>query len=292
MSFRTTIAVALTACLLLVARAAEAEPALWAAHGPNSTVYLFGTVHVLRSNTVWRSPKIAAAFARSGDLWLETADGGGDQAEVRELALQLGVDPARPLSKSLAPDDVRRVDDAAKAMGIPTGEAAFEPMRPWLVAVALSVGPMFKAGFDPSRGVDRQLRADAVAQSKPIAGFETSSQQLHYFADLPEALQVAYLRHVLDDSANAASTLNGLIDAWAAGDVDALGRLEAKAFNESERPLYDTLILKRNVAWADRLAARLQQPGISFVAVGAGHLAGADAIQALLQQRGIRVTRE
>ena len=162
MSFRTTIAAALTACLLLVGRAADAEPALWAAHGPNSTVYLFGTIHVLRSDTVWRSPKIAAAFA--------------------------------------------------KAMGIPTGVAAFEPMRPWLVAVALSVGPMLKAGF------------------------ETASQQLHYFADLPEALQVAYLRHVLDDSPKAASTLNGL---------------------------YDTLILKRNVAWADRLAARLQQPGIS-----------------------------
>jgi uncharacterized protein len=292
MSFRTKIAAAFAAGLLLVARAAEAEPALWAAHGPNSTVYLFGTVHVLRSDTVWRSPKIDAAFARAGDLWLETADGGGDAAAARDLTLQLGFDPARPLSKSLTPDDVRRVDDAAKAMGVPTGEAAFEPMRPWLVAVALTVGPMLKAGFDPARGVDRQLRADALAQSKPIAGFETAAQQLHYFADLPDAQQVAYLRHVLDDYVNGPATLGGLVDAWAAGDVDALARLEANAFNDSERPLYETLILKRNREWADRLAARLQRPGVSFVAVGAGHLTGADAIQTLLQQRGIRVTRE
>jgi uncharacterized protein YbaP (TraB family) len=292
MSFRTTIAAALTACLLLVASAAEAEPALWAAHGPNSTVYLFGTVHVLRSDTVWRSPKIAAAFARSGDLWLETADGGTDAAAAQGLTLQLGIDAAHPLSKSIAPDDVRRVDDAAKAIGISAGEAAFEPMRPWLVAVALSIGPMLKAGFDPARGVDRQLRADAVAQSKPISGFETASQQLHYFADMPDALQVAYLHHVLDDYANGPAILNGLVDAWAAGDVDALARLETNAFNDSERPLYDTLIRKRNVEWADRLAARLQQPGISFVAVGAGHLTGTDAIQGLLAQRGIRVTRE
>jgi uncharacterized protein YbaP (TraB family) len=291
MSFRTTIAAALAACLLLVARVAEAEPALWAAHGPNSTVYLFGTVHVLRSDSVWRSPKIAAAFARSADLWLETADGATDAA-AQSLTIQLGLDPSRPLSKAIAADDVRRVDDAAKAMGVPTGAAAFEPMRPWLVAVALSVGPMLRAGFDPARGVDRQLRADALAQSKPISGFETASQQLHYFADMPDALQVAYLHHVLDDYANGPAILNGLVDAWAAGDVDALARLETNAFNEAERPLYDTLIRKRNAEWADRLATRLQKPGISFVAVGAGHLTGADAIQGLLQRRGIRVTRE
>ena len=292
MAFRTPTAAVLAACLLLVAQAAEAEPALWAAHGPNSTVYLFGTVHVLRPDTPWRSPKVAAAFARSADLWLETADGGTDAAAAQSLTLQLGFDPAHPLSKSIAADDVRRVDDAAKAMGVPTGEAAFEPMRPWLVAIALSVGPMLKAGFDPARGVDRQLRADAVAQSKPIAGFETAAQQVHYFADMPDALQVAYLHHVLDDYANGPAVLNGLVDAWAAGDVDALARLETNAFTESERPLYDTLIRKRNTEWADRLAARLQNPGISFVAVGAGHLAGTDAIQGLLQQRGIRVTRE
>jgi uncharacterized protein YbaP (TraB family) len=289
MSFKATIAAVIAACLLLGARAADAEPALWAVHGPNSTVYLFGTVHVLRPETVWRSPKIAAAFASAADLWLETAD---DPAGAQGLAMQLGIDPAHPLSKTITAADVQRVDDAAKAMGIPAGEAALEPLRPWLVALALTTGPIVKAGFDPKSGVDGRLRADAVAASKPVTGFESAAQQLRFFADLPEAQQVAYLHHVLDDYAKAPLILNKLVDSWAAGDVDALARLEAEAFNESDRALYATLIVNRNTAWADRLVTRLQQPGISFVAVGAGHLAGPDSVQSLLQKRGLRVTRE
>ena len=291
MPFRLKIAAFIAACLLCVARAADAEPALWVAHGPNSTVYLFGTVHVLRTDTAWRSPKIAGAFAKASDLWLETADG-GDAKAAQGLALQFGIDPLHPLSKTLTVDDVQRVDAAAKAMGIAAGAAALEPMRPWLVAVTLTFGPILKAGFDPARGVDKLLREDAVAQSKPISGLESTAQQVHFFADMPEALQVVYLRHVLDDYAKAPAMLNTLVDAWAAGDVEGIARLEAAAFHADDRAIYDELILKRNTAWAERLAARLKQPGVSFVAVGAGHLAGPDSVQALLAKRGITVTRE
>ena len=290
MSSRIPAAAVFAACLLLVARIAQAEPALWSAHGPRSTVYLFGTVHVLKPGTVWRSPKIAAAFASAGDLWLETAE---DPKTAQALALELGFDTAHRLSALLGPADTLRVDDAVKAMGIPAGEAAFEPLRPWFAAVALTAGPMLKAGFDPAGGVDGSLRADALAQSKPIAGFETAAQQLHYFADLPDAIQIGYLRHVLDDYAKAPAMLDELVTAWANGDVDTLARINASSMNDAgDRFVYDTLIRKRNLAWADRLVARLQQPGVSFVAVGAGHLAGPDSVQALLAKRGVSVTRE
>jgi uncharacterized protein YbaP (TraB family) len=291
MPFRLKIAAFIAACLLCLARAADAEPALWVAHGPNSTVYLFGTIHVLRSDTAWRSPKIAGAFAKASDLWLETADG-GDAKAAQGLALQFGIDPLHPLSSTLSADDVQRVDAAAKSMGIAAGAAALEPMRPWLAAVTLTFGPIMKAGFDPARGVDKLLREEALAQSKPISGFESTAQQVHFFADMPEALQVVYLRHVLDDYAKAPVTLTALVAAWSTGDVDAIARLEAEAFRDNDRSIYEQLILKRNTAWAERLATRLQQPGVSFVAVGAGHLAGPDSVQVMLAKRGITVTRE
>jgi uncharacterized protein YbaP (TraB family) len=55
--------------------------------------------------------------------------------------------------------------------------------------------------------------------------------------------------------------------------------------------LRDVLIRKRNIAWADWLAKRLEQPGQLLVAVGAGHLAGPDSVQKQLAKRGIKVTR-
>ena len=50
---------------------ALAEPALWKIQDADSTIYLFGTIHVLKPSTVWRSPKIDKALKDSGDLTLE-----------------------------------------------------------------------------------------------------------------------------------------------------------------------------------------------------------------------------
>jgi hypothetical protein len=55
--------------------------------------------------------------------------------------------------------------------------------------------------------------------------------------------------------------------------------------------LYDILLKRRNEAMADQIVARLAQGGTVFVAVGAGHLTGADGIQAALERRGVHVKR-
>jgi uncharacterized protein YbaP (TraB family) len=55
--------------------------------------------------------------------------------------------------------------------------------------------------------------------------------------------------------------------------------------------LYKVLLIDRNRAFADGIVKRLKGRGTAFVAVGAGHLAGPDGIQALLARRGIKVRR-
>src|SRR5262249_59600627 len=78
--------------LLLACRPAVAEPALWVAKGPRATVYLFGTVHLLKRYTAWRSPEIMNALALSDELWLEVPDP-SDKGEMLTMARQLGLDP-------------------------------------------------------------------------------------------------------------------------------------------------------------------------------------------------------
>ena len=60
--------------LSVLAFPALAEPALWVATQGGATVYLFGTVHALKPETQWETPKIAKAFAESRELWLEADD--------------------------------------------------------------------------------------------------------------------------------------------------------------------------------------------------------------------------
>jgi uncharacterized protein len=263
---------------------------MWVVTSGGATIHLFGTVHALKSETEWETPKIAAAFAESQELWLEIDD--ADPATLQPLVATLGVDRAHPLSSKLAPADVTRLDAAAKSAGLP-GEAALEPMRPWLAALTLATLPIVKAGYDPAKGVDQVLKAKAAAAGKPVHGLETSEQQMHFFADLPQATQVELLRSVLDDVADAPAMIGAILEAWSKGDLAALDKDLNELTEKNYRELYAILLVNRNHAWAERIAERLKSgQGVTFIAVGAGHLVGRDSLLKALEERGISVERE
>ncbi|CAN5382147.1 TraB/GumN family protein [soil metagenome] len=281
------IALVLTAS----AGSSHAEPALWAVHGKDSTVYLFGTVHVLRKDAAWRSPKIDAAFALSKDLWLEIADGDDPKAS-QDLMESLGMDRAHPLSTKIPPADAPRLGAVAKALGAPGGEVLFEPMQPWFAALTISLAPIVAAGYDPQSGVDRVLKAQAVAAGKPVRGFETASGQLHYLSDLPTPLQVQFLESALDDFDKGPAKLDTLVADWTRGDVAAIAGSELDDMKVKQPQIYKTLLADRNARFAAAIAERLKTPGVSFVAVGAAHLAGPDSVQARLAELGVKAERE
>jgi len=82
-----------------------------------------------------------------------------------------------------------------------------------------------------------------------------------------------------------------MVAAWAAGDVPAL---EAEFISEMKGDypeLYDLLIVKRNEDWARQLKTKLAGAGVSFVAVGSGHLVGPDSVQVQLAKLGIKAER-
>ncbi len=275
------------------ARTPPPDPALWVVRGPHATVYLFGTVHALRPDQPWRSAKVDRAFAESGALWEEIDE--GDPAGLQPLVLRLGADPAHPLSTRLDAATLARVDATAKAAGMPGGEKALEPMRPWLAGLTLSLLPLLKSGYAVDAGVDKKLKAEARVAGKPLHAFETAEQQLHFFADLPQPMQLAFLRSSLDDAADGPAKLDEMVAAWARGDVPTLARLETDDLKREAPALYDTLIVRRNAAWARTLAEQLRggEGGgrVIFVAVGAGHLAGPDSLQHALERQGFKAVR-
>ena len=287
---RAVIAVtALAAVLGGVRSPGEAAPALWVAESGQAKLYLFGTVHVLRPEIVWHTPALDAALAESSDLWLEVANA-DDATAGAPLVRSLGLDPAHPLSSKLSAVDLARVDRAAKALGAP-GEGTLEPMRPWLASVTLSMLPLTRAGYDPKSGVDVQLKNAFAARSKAIRGFETLDQQMHFFADLPQDQEVAMLDATLDEVDTASTTLDGLVTAWSNGDVERFAAVTKLSMFKGAPMLYELLVVQRNAAWVRSLAARLQQPGVSFIAVGAAHLSGSSSVQAGLERLGYRVRR-
>lgn len=292
-SFRTragAAALALAGLVVLLAGRAAAEPALWVAKGPGATVYLFGTIHVLRRDAAWEAPDIAAALAASQALWLEIPDP-GDAPQAQALTRQLGLDRQHPLSSMLPPPLLAGLDAAARTAGLPAGEKTLEPMRPWLAAVALEDGLLVHAGYDPASGVEPQLLRQATQAGKPVHGFESMAQQLHFLADLPAALQLQMLENTLRDIDRGTREIDALVRAWTRGDQAAIARSMIDEMRKPFPTLYRTLFVARNDAWAQIIAQMTRGTGVTFVAVGAAHLAGPDSLQRALQRRGIAVKR-
>jgi uncharacterized protein YbaP (TraB family) len=277
------------AALLLASLCATAKPALWVAKDADTTIYLFGTVHLLPNDTDWHNDTLDRAVADSHTLYIELTD--DDPANMMALVLRYGMDAAHPLTSQLDAAEQLRLSTAATKAGVPGGMQALNMMRPWLAALTLTTAPLLKAGLDPEHGVDKQLQARMVAAGKTVLGLETAEQQMRFLADMPHAVQLDFLRSAMRDVDKGVAQLDEVIDAWKNGDVATIARLEDEDMRQTAPELYQRLLVARNQAWATKIAAMLQQPGTIFIAVGAAHLAGPDSVQAQLNKQGIETPR-
>lgn len=239
-------------CLLGSTPVFAAHPALWSTHDADTTVYLFGTVHVMPQGVHWHFPALDKALDASQVLYVEVAN--TDPAHVTPIALKYGLDPSHPLSGKLSAKENALLKKAAEQIGVPGGAAALEVMKPWLAGLTIAMSPLLKAGFDPELGVDKQLQAQVEKAGKPVKGLETAKQQILFLAKLPESVQLSLLRQTLHDYAHAKTQLMAIINAWEKGDVDTLARIVDDKMKAGSPQLYKTLLVNRNETWAHKIA--------------------------------------
>jgi uncharacterized protein YbaP (TraB family) len=263
-------------------------PALWVIRDADSTIYLFGTVHVLRPTTAWQTDTVDAALDSASRLILEVANP-DDQAAAMPLIQQYGISPQTPLSSLLTAQELTALDEAARTIGL--SGAQLDPLRPWLAALTLSVAPLTRAGYDPQSGVDLLLKARAEAAGKPVSGFETLDEQIRILANFPEDGQLAFLRSTLEEFEDATVELDRLVTAWSEGDVATINEVGVVPMRDESALMHQSLLVNRNINWAGQIQTLLDGSGTVFIAVGAAHLAGDDSVQTQLARRGITVER-
>lgn len=270
----------------VVAAPAGSGPRLWVVKDADSTLYLFGTVHVLKPETPWGSAKLDRAFAAADEYWFEIADL-SDVSGALPIIQAKGVSPDRPLSSLLSAEEQADLDAAARQVGVTA--AQLDPLRPWFAALQLTMAAVTKAGYLPQNGGDQVLHARAAAAGKPIKGFETMPQQINLLADMSEAAQLALLRSGLKEFDQASEFLGRMVGAWASGDVEALDALIGREMKAESPEMYAVMLTRRNADWTDQIVELLDGSGTAFISVGAGHLTGADSVQAMLARRGVVV---
>jgi len=266
---------------------ADADPALWLVEDADTKIYLFGTVHLLKPDLIWFDDAVADAFAQSDTLMLEMVE--PPMAEMQKIVMAKGIDASGAKLRDKLTDEQRaKYDKVLTDTGMPVG--ALDRLQPWMAAVTLSLAPMQKLGFDQNKGVERSLTGIAREKGKTVEGFETAEQQLSFFSDMPQVQQIGYLMSVIDGMPEYQSMMGRMETNWATGDVEALNTL----LNESMAGMPEVskvLLADRNARWAEWIDTRMAKPGTVFVAVGAGHLAGGDSVQAMLKGRKLNAKR-
>jgi hypothetical protein len=267
-----------------------ARPALWAISDADTTIYLFGTIHLLPEHYQWRTAKFDEAVAGSQQLMVETiVDEKNPQKLLAALsALAFNTPNLPPLLDRVPPAKRTALADAIKQSGFPP--QALDRMETWAAAFILLGNEFRNMGLSGQDGVEITLRNSFTTQGKLIGELETNYQQLSFFDTLPENAQRQLLEGAIDAPDAMKKDFQGMLASWSRGDVEGI----AKTFNRdlgASPELANALIKRRNANWSKWIEQRMAQPGQLMIAVGAGHLAGAGSVIDLLKHDGYSVRR-
>jgi uncharacterized protein YbaP (TraB family) len=265
----------------------DADPAMWVVKDADTTIYLFGTFHLLDGKQAWFNDEVKTAFDASQELVLE-AKLPENPADLQPMVLKYALNPDGELSKKLKPETAAKLVKALSAVGAPA--AAFDKFDPWFAAMTLAALKFQAMGLKAEHGPETVLSAAAKGANKPVSELEGFEYQFKLFDGMPEAQQLAQLEQTLDTLDKSEAMVTDMVSAWSKGDAPRLAGIINDSLAKDPK-LYALLLSGRNANWAEWVGKRLERPGTVFVAVGTGHLAGKDSVQDLLAKKGIKSAR-
>jgi hypothetical protein len=282
----------LVLCGLLLCVAARADGALhslWEVHGKHNTVYLLGSIHVLRLSDYPLAPAVLEAYGNAKSVLMEV-----NMEEISSAQVQ-----AEMLASAILPDGKTLLDvlgqqrygrAAALAHEVGVELSMFDPFAPGFAAEAISQLQLAQLGFQPESGVEMYFMERARSDGKSVAGLETVHDQISIFQDMPLDTQAEYLASSLEQAHDLPHEVDSMVRAWQQGDTQWFANQLLSDFKQDSR-LYQSVLGARNRKWLPKIEALLNDDKNYLVIVGTGHLVGAGSVIELLKKDGIGATQ-
>jgi uncharacterized protein YbaP (TraB family) len=259
---------------------------LWRVQSETNTIYLQGSLHLLKSSDYPLNPVIEKAFADSRILVLEADPGKMNTPENQQLLMQKGMLPqGDSLEKHLDAKTFEMVGKATAELGLDI--AMFQPFKPWMFSMILTVSALQRHGFSTEYGIDTYFYNKAINEAKPVIALETIEYQLELFDNFSSILQNDLIQQTLKDLENIKEKVDEIIQAWSTGDASGLDAFLFDSFKEYPG-IYNAVITKRNMNWMSHIESFMKQKENHMIIVGAGHLVGENGLVALLKKKGYK----
>ncbi len=276
-------------CLAAVAHAEGSLHALWEVHGKHNTVYLMGSIHVLRPSDYPLAPALLQAYSAAQFIYMEVnlqeLDSQAVQAELMQGAL-MPEDKGLPVV--LGKERYANAYSMAHEVGVEL--PSFDQFAPWFAAEAISQLQLMHLGFQPQSGVEAYFLERARSDGKSVAGLESLHDQIALFQHMPLEEQATYLLSSLQQAQQLPKEVNDMVRAWQRGDtLWFTNELESELGADPE--LYRSVLVARNQKWLPKIEALLKDDKNYLVIVGTGHLVGRGSVIDLLKKDGIGATQ-
>ena len=259
--------------------------ALWELHGKHNTVYILGSIHVLRPSDYPLAPAVLNAYKDANSIFMEVNLAELDPQRMQtELLASARLPEGKKLPGIMGDARYKRAQVLAQEVGIDIG--IFDAFAPWFAAEAISQLQLLQLGFQPKSGVEMFFLERARADGKSVAGLETVHDQIALFDALSMEEQADYLVSSLEEAHDLPHEVAAMVHAWASGDMQWFAD-QLKAEIGRDPVLYDSVLVARNRKWVPKIEALLNDDKNYLVIVGTAHLVGQGSVIALLKKDGI-----
>lgn len=259
---------------------------VWALSDADSTVFLAGSIHLLRETDLPVPAAFDHAYAEAEELVFEidmtTMTNPATAAEIRRLG---SLPEGESLSSHFSEGTVSRLRGYLLDRGLPVN--SFDSRAPGMVFLLLSSFEATRHGARPEFGLETLYFGKSLEDHKPSRGLETLAFQISRLNEFEPQMLEDLINEALDDSTRNGEKLDAIISAWRSGDAEALA---SAVFDDSFTPqLKEALLTDRNHNWVPEIEQALATNRDVMFLVGAAHLVGEDSVVALLREKGYEV---
>src|SRR5438105_57535 len=200
----------------------------WKVQGAKCSVYLLGSVHVLKEENYPLPAVFESAFSNASVVVFETDIGAMMKPETQMSLMTKAQLPAgQSLKDMLTEETYAGLLSHLKGNGIP--EVLVSRIKPGFAVMMLAMLEMQKQGYDPQAGMDLYFYKRTQKEGKTVRGLESLDFQLGLICDLRKEEGEAMMKSTLTDLKEAKTKFGALITAWQTGDNASIEKLMNEA---------------------------------------------------------------
>lgn len=272
-----------------------ATTSMWVARNGENTVYLAGTIHILRHRDYPLPRAYDEAYAKSSALYFEidmdNPQETGEALTQAQILRQLRDPQGRTLWDMLTPENYAALSNHMRLRGMD-----IEVASQWSVQMLVNYLVYWElrnhGGFS-ANGVDDHLANRAKQDFKGIHGLETSALHNDVLQSLDEGYENEIVEGLLEGVASREilNDVDDMVGVWRNGDTSAIYRNSIIPMRQYEYDDYLRVHANRNKAWLPQIEALLETAATEMIVVGMAHMAGDEGLVALLRARGYSVEK-